>query len=536
MPPTLQQTYDRILQAVDDMHRPFVQSALRWLAFAARPLTLEELAEAVVIDPDSEEFDAELCRLNDDRKILELCGALVTSARVKYQRGTDDWLAEKVELEQQYGTVQVSDWYKEFTVVSLSHYSVKEYISREGGDDGSLAGYHVSAPLANNFLAASCLLYLLEYNGGERERRFDYAEYALLAYAARNWTDHWKAAAERADEGSILRRLYRRLLDARKSGAYVNWLNIWNPDPSEFSGRMHASYMRSIKRTADETEQPLYRAAELGDLPLCRELVAEGNDPGVKEGYYESAMGAAAYFGHLDIVDFFLEQGANPNLQGRRFGSVLHAAAAGGSVAVVERLVAAGADVNAKGGEYNSALIAAASKEHDDVVALLLRHGADINIGSRSHGSGLYQAAAAGDQKMAIMLLGAGADVNEIGDSDGTPIYGAALAGSVPLIQTLLRRGADVNKGSPAGKYGYPLVAAAESGHLNAVRALIRAGAELNPPVMGRRGVSPLEGAIESRDLAVFRAVFEAGGNPNTRGTLYMNAFHGAFWTGEIEV
>jgi hypothetical protein len=57
-----------------------------------------------------------------------------------------------------------------------------------------------------------------------------------------------------------------------------------------------------------------------------------------------------------------------------------------------------------------------------------------------------------------------------------------------------------------------------------------------NPPVMGHRGVSPLEGAIESRNLAVFKAIFEAGGNPNTRGSLYMNAFHGAIWTGEHEV
>jgi len=97
MPPTLHQTYDSILLRVDEMHRPFVQSALRWLAFATRPLTLEELSEAAVVDPETEEFDPELSRLNDDSKILELCGTLVTSSRLKYRRGTDDWLREKVD-------------------------------------------------------------------------------------------------------------------------------------------------------------------------------------------------------------------------------------------------------------------------------------------------------------------------------------------------------------------------------------------------------------------------------------------------------
>ncbi len=83
LPQTLHETYDRILLSVDQLHQPFVRSALRWLAFSARRLTLPELSEACAIDPAADDFDPELVRLNDDSTILELCGALVTSTVVK---------------------------------------------------------------------------------------------------------------------------------------------------------------------------------------------------------------------------------------------------------------------------------------------------------------------------------------------------------------------------------------------------------------------------------------------------------------------
>jgi hypothetical protein len=193
MPQTLHQTYDRILQAVDEMHQPFVQNALRWLAFASRPLTLQELSEASVIDPESDEFDLELSRLNDESLILELCGTLITSSKMTYVRGTDDWLSEKVNIEYGWTWLHSSDSH-EFVVVSLSHYSVKEYIESQKAQNTALANYRVSSTLANTFLAECCLLYLLNYNGGEKERDFKYQVYHLLTYSARNWIEHWKLA------------------------------------------------------------------------------------------------------------------------------------------------------------------------------------------------------------------------------------------------------------------------------------------------------------------------------------------------------
>ena len=99
MPETLDQTYDRILQAVPPLHQQFVQSALYWLAFATRPLQLQELAEAAIVDPESDHFKPELSRLFDENEILEICGTLVTSSIMCYNRSSTDWLTDKISVE-----------------------------------------------------------------------------------------------------------------------------------------------------------------------------------------------------------------------------------------------------------------------------------------------------------------------------------------------------------------------------------------------------------------------------------------------------
>jgi ankyrin repeat domain-containing protein 50 len=193
MPETLDQTYDRILQSVPSLHKPFAQSALHWLAFATRPLQLQELAEAAVLTPESEGFDPDACRLLDENLILELCGTLVTASIVEYhQHASDDWLSKKLRIQGGYYTSYMNN--NKFSVVSLSHYSVKEYITSESLHKGSLSSFYASEKLANTFLAECCLFYLLEFNKGEIASAFNFQESPLLIYSACNWMSHWKHA------------------------------------------------------------------------------------------------------------------------------------------------------------------------------------------------------------------------------------------------------------------------------------------------------------------------------------------------------
>lgn len=53
LPATLDETYIRMLCGIKEMYYKEAMTLLRWLAYSSRPLTLEELSEAAIIDPDS---------------------------------------------------------------------------------------------------------------------------------------------------------------------------------------------------------------------------------------------------------------------------------------------------------------------------------------------------------------------------------------------------------------------------------------------------------------------------------------------------
>ncbi|KAK6534122.1 hypothetical protein TWF281_005460 [Arthrobotrys megalospora] len=538
MPKTLDQTYDRILQAVPDMHKTFVESALRWLAFSERPLLLNELGEAAVIDPSFGSFNADESRFLDPGKILELCGSLIVIGSKKYDNklfGSDDWLHLKLRNEASRSMVPVEKIDEVYTTVSLSHYSVKEYLTSERLQNGPLSGYFMTAGLTHRFLTECSILYLQGLGQGQvlSQRVFD--EYPLLEYCAANWMNHFG----KGEMDSALRDLLIGFFDLSEPAAYINWLNAYNPDlnaPGNPESR--SSWRRPVVKSVGNLVPPLYWAAQLGNIDIVTRLIDDGaevNGPG--RGFFGSPLGVASYYGFDELVKTLLENGADPNGKGGYFGNVLQAAAAGGSRKVVETLVKAGADTDKTGGAWNTALIAAATYGHDEVVSLLLKSQPDITVQSSSHGSALYQAALAGDVKTTVRLLGAGADINELGPH-GTPLYAAALGGSnMNLVQTLLNRGANVNKGGK-GEWGYPLIAAAKGGNVNLVRALLRAGADVNTQSDSprSRGVSALEAAIESRNLAMFQVILDAGGDPNIQGHLYPNALYAALWTGELKM
>lgn len=78
LPKTLDATYDRMLNSIDEDSREQGLLALQWLTFSARPLSVAELAEAIVINPrDDPVFDFE-DRLFNPMQILRFLPGLVT--------------------------------------------------------------------------------------------------------------------------------------------------------------------------------------------------------------------------------------------------------------------------------------------------------------------------------------------------------------------------------------------------------------------------------------------------------------------------
>ena len=66
LPTGLNQTYDRILEAVTPERQKQVLSVLKWLCFSVRPLFLDELTEVFMLDFESDvPFDDEQPPLDD---------------------------------------------------------------------------------------------------------------------------------------------------------------------------------------------------------------------------------------------------------------------------------------------------------------------------------------------------------------------------------------------------------------------------------------------------------------------------------------
>ncbi|KAF9230090.1 hypothetical protein BU15DRAFT_69495, partial [Melanogaster broomeanus] len=129
LPSGLYETYDKILSDINrkEFDRQIAKSILLWLVGALMPLSLNLLVEAVTFDIQrSDTFRGFEFLSNDD--VLDVCGSLVS-----YDKKSDR--------------------------VSLSHFSVKEYLFDEHLRNGALSRYHLSSPIADIHLAKLCIDY-----------------------------------------------------------------------------------------------------------------------------------------------------------------------------------------------------------------------------------------------------------------------------------------------------------------------------------------------------------------------------------------
>jgi hypothetical protein len=82
LPKDLLETYDRIILCIEAERIEDAKRFLQWIAFSARPMSLEEIAEAVVVGFVSEDgpvYDPER-RYKNSRNVLDVCSSLVSES------------------------------------------------------------------------------------------------------------------------------------------------------------------------------------------------------------------------------------------------------------------------------------------------------------------------------------------------------------------------------------------------------------------------------------------------------------------------
>ena len=158
---------------------------------------------------------------------------------------------------------------------------------------------------------------------------------------------------------------------------------------------------------------PLIKAAFVGDLAAVKEAIASGSDINVTNDEGITSLCFASLKGHRRIVRTLIMAGADVNKIEKKNGwAALYIASLKGHTKIVEALLTAKADVNIINRDGWTALHIASSKGHTKIVKELLAAGADVNIINNDGESVLLKASWSGHTKIVELLLAAGADVN----------------------------------------------------------------------------------------------------------------------------
>ncbi|CUS10699.1 unnamed protein product [Tuber aestivum] len=344
LPKNLDSVYLRILDSIHETQREYIQRAMHWLAFSAKPLTLGQLAEAVVIEYDVNKYGEDPETLFEIQSLMSICPSLIS-----FEDARDDQSSPQ-----------------ETRLLRLAHFSVKEYLISDRAAQGPSAYYHISADKANLLMSHACLSRILRHGAHVAISSDEIQVTPFLRHSARYWFIYIKAIENIAP--APLSDASLKVLELGQ-----RWLDIYNPDDRDWNRPLCSGVYPPA----------IYYSSLLSLVVACKWLVNRNEhavNVDAQGGCHGNALQAAALRGCEPVVQLLIEHGADVNAQGGYYGNTLQAAASRGNESVVQLLLEHGAKVNAQGGHHGNALQAAEWWEADSVTQLLLKYGAERNV------------------------------------------------------------------------------------------------------------------------------------------------------------
>jgi hypothetical protein len=341
LPIRLDDFYEKLLLDIKEEDYPLAFRALQLISFAARPISVDELAEAAVahncspyINPDDRFLNAQ--------DILEIIPS---------------GLATKIKVELEPGLIVDS--------VQLAHFSVKEYLTSSRVKASNVSLYHLEEIKAHQVIVGVSLACILQESArccvdGIMADLFEVAfTVRLLKYATCCWPYHIGAIIGDdmpKDFLSMVLELFSTY-HARKL-----WDNYYFNDHydlySDFSythdvirffiDRRHKPPdSRSITSEPREPLHPMTYAALLGIDLLVHVLLAEGHATQTFDGLSDHVgqpLDIASFCGHKTIVKDLVDANADINAEGGLHGTALEAGAANNQLEIVQLLLKEGAE------------------------------------------------------------------------------------------------------------------------------------------------------------------------------------------------
>ena len=495
LPRTLDETYERVLKDIDEDNRDHARRLLHCLAFAIRPLRVEELAEILAFDFDGAvggipKFREDWRWKDQEWAVLSTCSSLITVV------GDHD------------------EYFGKCRVVQFSHFSVKEFLisDRLASSAGDVSRYHILPGSAHTILAQACLGVLLHLD--LPTYRYPGKRVPLARYAA----EHWVAHAQFDDVASHVKDGMQSLFDPDRHHLEA-WVNIYDVDV-EHNYAVHSSVPTS-----------LYYAALCGLRDQVQHLVVSHPQLiNVDGGHYVFPVLAALSKKHIWAAEFLLQHGSEVDTWGENGRTPLQMSVdpywfeREDMADVVLFLLRHGADVNFPGSDLSTPLHHATECTSFEMVQLLLESGAEVDSRDGKGRAPLHMVRMEQDEEEAQditrLLLERGANVNAQDNDGSTPLLKAAYRCCIDISQILLEHGADPNAKNNDSQTPLSRLFANEgrvlftnSDQRSLVQLLLGHGANVNN--QDKDHTTPLHSAIKAGSYDVAQILLEHEAEPN---------------------
>ena len=478
IPKELDGFYTRILTELQSGESKDIDDGFQMLQivlFAYRPLTLEELRQALAISCSSEKepFEGNLIHGIENRLIS--CAGNFLEIKTDL-RGTA--YIPKIPL---HGLTQANKCTGN-RAVQIMHNTVREFFRPDGPTIQSR--FRMNSHDAHKSMSITCVKYLLlciagtsliGHQAGQsswKPKNFEACARYLntkpfFSYALQYIKQHLLECSQDLQDSEIASQLRAKLNESR-SASYLfgNWApkdwseKIISPEELDQSKRFRTELLQAATRMKyswaveglliagaevdahPDGKTPLIISAEVGDLAAVRALLDQGADIRERDGDERTILHLAAANGHDRVTGLLLQRGADKEARDKIGWTALHLAAENGHNLVAELLIDQAADKEAKGNLGWTPLHLAAANGHNLLAKLLTDKGADKEAKDQEGRTALHIAAANGRSLVAGLLIDQDCD-KEARDREGqTGLHIAAANGHNATIRVFIDRGA----------------------------------------------------------------------------------------------
>jgi ankyrin repeat protein len=480
LPPDLFEIYNRFLTRATDTPKrtAFVQAIFRWLVFAARQVSSDELAGAISFNLSDPNFD-----FSDPAKSI-------------YDPRRHGGNYDIFKLLEGLIVIKESRWDK--LSISFTHSSVKDYILSPQFRQQFNSIIDLTKGVSHRFITQTCVRYLLLFADAKHMLTEDtHPNYPISLYAAQYWFHHLHLC-DYQDQKGLFPSTMRLMEDGSSQYIalyrlhHVGWYgtHLWDiPVSPAVCVCSQLGYIEGVRclliewnasvNLVDKYGQTaLHLALSNGHLNIARLLIERNASVNLVHKYGRTALHLASSKGHLDIARLLIEHNASVDLVNKYDQTALHLASSNCHLDIARLLIECNACVDLVDKDGQTELHLALSKGHLDIARLPIEHNASVDLVNKDGGTALHFVLSKDHLNIARLLIEHNASVDLVNKYGRTALNLVLSKGHLDIARLLIEHNASVDL---VDKYGQTVLHLASSnGHLDIARLLIEHNASVD--------------------------------------------------------